>query len=77
MCPLCNGFSTLQVTCSCGQVLEDHGRIIDYFDEYSAYMDIDGMKMVDGFVDTYKENLCAHLFYCSKCKKETIHLIHE
>ncbi len=78
ICPLCNGFEAPQYTCSsCGHLLTDGGRIIDYFDDYSAYMEIDGMKKIDGFENTLSQHQCAHLFYCDICTNSEVKMIQE
>ncbi|WP_078550751.1 hypothetical protein [Litchfieldia alkalitelluris] len=78
MCPLCNGFETAHYNCeSCGSELNDGGRMIDYFDDYSAYMEIDGMKQIDGYKKTLSEHLCAHLFYCDNCSRTDVKFIQE
>ncbi|MFT4415891.1 hypothetical protein ACLM5H_18690 [Fredinandcohnia humi] len=78
ICPLCNGFRNASFPCSqCGNLLEDSGRIIDYFDDYSAYMQIDDMKKIDGIKSTLSEHECAHLFYCVHCNTEEVKLIKE
>ena len=78
ICPLCNGLLAKSFPCSaCGQSLEDTGRIIDYFDDYSAYMEIEDMKKIDGYDSTHSQHECAHLFYCSSCKNSEVKLIKE
>lgn len=78
ICPLCNGFKKVDFTCSqCRHSLEDTGRIIDYFDDYSAYMEIEDMKKSDGYMSTNSNHECAHLFYCSYCKNGEVRLIKE
>lgn len=78
MCPLCNGFESAHYNCEvCGNELIDGGRIIDYFDDYSAYMEIDGMKQIDGYMKTLSEHQCAHLFYCENCSSSDVKLIKE
>ncbi|MBD8067745.1 hypothetical protein [Bacillus sp. PS06] len=78
ICPLCNGFETAHFNCSsCGQLMNDGGRVIDYFDDYSAYMEIDGMKQIDGLKQTLSEHKCAHLFYCNNCSSQEVKLIQE
>ncbi len=77
-CPLCNGFEVCSEYCPiCNNLLEDNGRIIDYFDDYSPYMEIDDMKKIDGFEQTLQENNCAHIFSCKKCNFEQIALVIE
>ncbi|THE10861.1 hypothetical protein E1I69_17120 [Bacillus timonensis] len=78
ICPLCNGLNNASFSCAqCGKSLEDSGRIIDYFDDYSAYMQIDDMKKIDGIQTTFQNNECAHLFYCTNCHNQEIKLIKE
>ncbi|MCM3536429.1 hypothetical protein M4D59_00485 [Priestia endophytica] len=67
MCPLCNGFKECDYICStCGHLLKDMGRTTDYLDEYSAYVDFDDTKNVDGKVS----HACCHLLYCENCNHE-------
>lgn len=79
ICPLCNGFGSNQTfSCNnCGNELEDSGRIIDYFDDYSAYMEIDDMKKIDGYPTTLSQHECAHLFHCPTCHSQEVKLIKE
>ena len=78
MCPLCNGFHQFHYQCSkCGHHIEEMGRIMDYFDDYSAYMEIDQLKQIDGIPTTLSGHECAHLFYCPMCHHEEVKLIEE
>ncbi|WP_408607266.1 hypothetical protein [Cytobacillus praedii] len=78
ICPICNGFEELKANCSsCGNELIDSGRIMDYYDDYSAYMPIDQMKMEDGYPNDYKLKKCPHLLKCSVCGNEVVSLIKE
>jgi hypothetical protein len=78
ICPLCNGFEASSTTCtSCFQMMEDQGRVMDYFDDYSPYMEIEDMKKIDGYQQSYKENLCVHLLYCANCHDEQVVFIKE
>lgn len=70
-CPLCNGMDTISVPCpKCQTNMEDQGKVMDYFDDYSAYLDIDMVKMVDGDPNSLEEHQCLHYFYCSACQYE-------
>ncbi|MGJ9459837.1 hypothetical protein [Oceanobacillus sp. CF4.6] len=70
-CPLCNGFETVTITCpKCQTDLTDKGKITDYFDDYSAYMDIDMMKLFDGDPNSLEAHQCLHYFYCETCEHE-------
>lgn len=78
ICPLCNGLDTASFSCDqCGNTLEDSGRVIDFFDDYSAYMPIDEMKKIDGYENTLSQHECAHLFYCRNCQNEEVKFIKE
>jgi recombinational DNA repair protein RecR len=78
ICPLCNGFETIKKSCSvCSNMLEDKGRIIDFFDDYSAYMEIDDMKKIDGYEHTLSNHECGHVLYCQNCNREQITFIKE
>ncbi len=78
MCPLCNGMSSIESQCSsCQGQMVDQGRLLDYFDDYSAYLDIEGMKLFDGIENDQRDHQCPHVFYCSNCQKEDTVLIQE
>jgi hypothetical protein len=77
ICPLCNGFHTFLITCSiCSQPMEDKGRIMDYYDDYSPYMEIELMKK-DGFETNVQLHNCVHVFYCPYCLNEDLILVKE
>lgn len=50
---------------------------MDYYDDYSPYMEIDLMKLEDGFKDTNSENKCPHLYRCPGCLQDEIIFIKE
>ncbi|MGM7700124.1 hypothetical protein ACSVDE_00295 [Pseudalkalibacillus sp. Hm43] len=78
ICPVCNQLSSTQYRCpSCLGMMEDSGRVMDYYDDYSPYAEIDSLKMEDGIPDDEKDNQCPHVFYCSQCAAENVLLIHE
>lgn len=78
ICPLCNGFEVLTISCqSCYSQMEDKGRIIDYFDDYSPYMEIEDMKKIDGYSQTNQEGQCAHLLFCPSCNQEQVYFVKE
>jgi len=77
-CPLCNGLREVNLICSnCGSQMEDSGRVMDFYDDYSPYMEIDLMKMEDGYLDTKSENKCPHLYHCPSCQRGEIIFIKE
>lgn len=78
MCPVCNGLKELRVSCSiCHSEMENRGMVMDYEDEYSAYEEIDTLKMNDGFPETFKKGECPHLMFCLKCNHDEVVLITE
>ncbi|WP_188206975.1 hypothetical protein [Alkalibacillus aidingensis] len=78
LCPLCNGLAKVSIECSkCHSNLDDHGKLTDYFDDYSAYMDIDMVKMFDGDPKSLENHQCLHYFYCQNCQHEEIKAIDE
>ncbi|WP_374723686.1 hypothetical protein [Calidifontibacillus erzurumensis] len=50
---------------------------MDYFDNYSPYLEIDGTKLVDGYPNDQKNHQCPHVFYCPNCLTEQVYLIDE
>ncbi|WP_255298455.1 hypothetical protein [Brevibacillus dissolubilis] len=77
MCPICNGFTELQVTCeSCGSKLDDQGRLLDYFGDYSPYRPFDDLKRTDGYPDV-SSHLCPHVATCPACRLEQVIMIQE
>ncbi|KHD84572.1 hypothetical protein [Heyndrickxia ginsengihumi] len=70
-CSVCNGIEEIQVVCPhCGSMLLDEGKIYDFYDDYSAYMDIDLLKLEDGDLLSSKKAECMHLLVCKQCQKE-------
>lgn len=68
VCPLCNGLSQMEVNCpSCGQYLEDNGKMMDYLDDYSPYMPIEQMKLENGYLSDYEKEECLHYLICPQC----------
>ncbi|WLR51450.1 hypothetical protein LC040_00665 [Bacillus tianshenii] len=78
LCPICNQLREMHFHCSsCKQEMQDRGRVMDLFDDYSAYLPIDMMKMVDGIPNDLSEEKCPHLFYCEPCNNQKVMLIRE
>lgn len=78
ICPLCNGFEEIKLLCPvCQGLLEDRGRYMDFFDDYSPYMPIDQMKLEDGFPTDLKNGECPHFLACSNCSHKEIRMIKE
>ncbi|HHW39285.1 MAG TPA: hypothetical protein GXX18_19045 [Bacillales bacterium] len=78
VCPLCNQIEQQQYICpNCQQAMANEGRVMDYFDDYSAYLDIEGMKLFDGYLNDGKDHECPHVFSCLKCSKQVVRFIDE
>ncbi|MGG4451999.1 hypothetical protein [Brevibacillus porteri] len=77
LCPVCNGFTPLQQTCStCGQALQDAGRLYDFYGSYSPYREIDDAKMDNGYIDRARHQ-CVHTGWCSSCQTEQAVFLNE
>lgn len=78
ICPICNGLRTINIRCKhCGNEMLDRGKVMDYYDDYSPYMDIELMKMEDGYLDTHAQHKCPHLYSCQNCLNDEIVFIKE
>jgi hypothetical protein len=78
ICPVCNGLREIFLLCSnCGEPMRESGRLMDYYDDYSPYMEIDLMKMEDGYPDTYSGHKCPHLYRCLQCHNDDVIFIKE
>jgi len=78
ICPICNGLREVDLQCTqCGKQMVDSGRLMDFYDDYSPYMEIDLMKMEDGYSDTNSGQKCPHLYTCPTCQKDEVIFIKE
>ena len=78
LCPLCNGLKHIHLYCpECNGDMEDKGKVMDYYDAYSAYEDINTLKENDGFPHSKLYDQCPHLMKCSECLHDEIILIKE
>ncbi|WP_347552412.1 hypothetical protein ABFG93_08780 [Pseudalkalibacillus hwajinpoensis] len=76
-CPLCNSFAAIEMACPVCESsrLKDQGREADYYDDYSPYIAIEGLKKTDGYqTDSYE---CPHLLACPTCGMSNVYLIEE
>jgi hypothetical protein len=77
ICPICNGMAGLQAQCAaCGHLLDDAGRLYDYYGDYSPYRPIDDGKQANGYPDL-AQHLCIHVGWCPACRQEQLLAIHE
>lgn len=78
ICPLCNGIEDYPLVCTnCSSKLEDQGKISDYYDDYSPYMEIEWARLEDGKSVNYEKGQCMHLFKCPNCGTEQVEMIPE
>ncbi len=67
ICPICNGLEEYSIRCNkCKEVMKDMGRITDYYDDYSAYLEMSITDLVDGA----PSNECVHLYTCKNCHND-------
>lgn len=72
LCPLCNGLAKMNIVCGkCGSDMEDKGRIQDYYDDYSPYLNYGLTDLQDGEPD----DICQHIFCCPVCGYDKINNI--
>ena len=72
-CPLCNGLTSITYLCpDCQMNMEDMGKVVDYYDDYSAYLDTDIQKETDGYPLSLEQNTCPHLLFCAQCGKDQV-----
>ncbi|NLC51389.1 MAG: hypothetical protein GX764_03670 [Firmicutes bacterium] len=64
ICPLCNGLTEITYKCPrCNVPLKDNGRIEDFLDDYSPYLQQD-------LPNGYAGSTCTHLLYCPHCRED-------
>jgi hypothetical protein len=72
VCPACNGLKTVEKSCEvCNGMMHDVGRVVDYLDDYSPYLEDEGLKLVDGVVESKASHLCVHVLHCPSCDSES------
>jgi len=55
----------------------ESGRLMDFYDDYSPYMEINLTKMEDGYPDTNSGQKCPHLYHCPACHTDEVIFIKE
>ncbi|WP_281976132.1 hypothetical protein [Halobacillus litoralis] len=67
-CGLCNGWAESERHCPrCNGMMIDQGRVTDFFDDYSPYLDQKYTDLVDGELYSSVAEQCVHLFVCEDC----------
>ncbi|MDN5322306.1 MAG: hypothetical protein PWQ67_760 [Clostridia bacterium] len=65
-CPVCNGLMSMDELCdNCDQVMEDLGRIEDFYAPYSPYEEQDDIPIL-----LESRNNCIHLYTCLECDSD-------
>ncbi|MBB5173265.1 hypothetical protein [Texcoconibacillus texcoconensis] len=78
LCPVCNGLTEVSVQCpTCKSPLKDQGKELDRLDDYSAYEEVDTVKLADGIPDDEQNHRCPHATICPECNWEGIVLVEE
>ncbi|MDX8045692.1 hypothetical protein SH601_06785 [Gracilibacillus sp. S3-1-1] len=58
----------MEHSCSvCGGNMLDGGKLVDYYDDYAPYMEIDNAQLIDGIPNTSSNHQCIHVGVCSVC----------
>lgn len=64
ICPVCNGLVDYAAYCQrCGERMEIHDRVENYYDDYSPYLSY-------GLTDLNDEDpgyICSHVCFCRNC----------
>ncbi len=61
-CPQCNGLINVTEICpKCENIMEDQGRVEDFFDPYNPYLDREFVTM------DRPDHQCIHVFSCPNC----------
>lgn len=72
ICPVCNGLRSLQMACpNCGVIMDDGGKLEDFFDDYSPYLEMRWNREVNGYPDLAAHR-CLHYAQCPECHSEEI-----
>ncbi|HBM80278.1 MAG: hypothetical protein QME45_14475 [Clostridiales bacterium] len=67
LCPVCNGISECIIYCDeCGNEMKNGGRIQDYYDDYSPYLNYNDTDIIDG--EPY--GICQHIYICPACGRD-------
>ncbi|MBM7551118.1 hypothetical protein [Thalassobacillus pellis] len=78
VCSYCNGLKHLEQQCpACKNLMDDQGKLVDYLDDYSPYLDVGITKMVDGDRQSVKSDHCIHVLRCKSCDRDEVVVIEE
>lgn len=78
ICPLCNAMEPVNINCpDCQSQMVDGGRFMDFLDNYSPYLEIDGVKKADGVSYDYQYHQCPHVIICMFCGNQLLQIVNE
>lgn len=64
ICPVCNGLNECDIECEkCSGEMTNRGRIAEYYDNYSSYLEMSLTEKIDGV----PSDKCVHLYACLDC----------
>ncbi len=67
ICPVCNGLDKKAIKCKkCAKEMIDKGRIAEYYDNYSSYLEMSITEKIDGA----PQDKCVHLYACTACNTD-------
>ncbi len=68
VCLVCNGMESFSYTCpACHTEMRDGGKVVDFYGDYSPYIEIEDGKMIDGDPVSSDEHRCIHFGVCPAC----------
>lgn len=68
ICPICNGIELIHLACPhCGALMEEHGKVSDYYAPYSPYREITHVQTLEGS-DPIHLLYCDHYYHCPHCQ---------
>ncbi|MFC4388648.1 hypothetical protein ACFOZ1_12685 [Gracilibacillus marinus] len=68
LCFLCNGLEKLTERCpKCEGHMLDAGKVVDYYGDYAAYVEVETQQRVDGYSNSSESHQCVHIGVCSNC----------
>lgn len=68
ICYLCNGLKKMEKKCPvCDAHMLDGGKVVDYYDDYAPYIEIEDAQLIDGIPDSSISHQCVHVSVCSAC----------
>ncbi|WP_194842028.1 hypothetical protein [Gracilibacillus salitolerans] len=68
ICYLCNGLEKMEHRCPvCDAHMLDGGKVVDYYDDYAPYIEMNDAQLIDGIPNSSASHQCVHVGVCSAC----------